>query len=500
MINGYDFDETIYDGDSSVDFYKYSLKRNKKVLLQLPIQIFGVMLYILKIIDKTKFKEYVFSFLKRIDNVDDYIKDFWKSHYKNIKPWYLEQKQSTDVIISASPEFLLKPLEKKLKVKVIASRVDKKTGKFLSKNCHDHEKVKRFHEEEKNKKLKAFYSDSMVDKPIMDISKDAYLVRKDIVYNLKEDREGKISKYLKIDKKLYKAVILFLVIPIIIQLFFWYNRLISIPGIILLLIATYLVFKKYKVLDFDDYYKIFNKKKIIILILLIVIINVLSGAGGIFPQNWDYHSRNAIFRDLIESSWPVRYDYSSLPFEQSKIGNSGILNYYFAFWLPGAIVGKITNFKIASLFMLLWQIIGVTLFFYYVCRFFRNTKYRYYFIFIAFGGLNVIGYIIMNKYWGFPIHPIGSTHIDTSMGLFCMSSFVTQLFWVFNQSIPAWIVVMLFLQEKDYRICGYLFALLVPFAPFPMVGFLYIIMCMIIFGKNLDKIIDLNRIKELISI
>ena len=73
MINGYDFDETIYDGDSSVDFYKFCLKKNKKVLLQLPVQIWGLILYILGIIEKTEFKEHVFSFLKRIDNVDDYI-------------------------------------------------------------------------------------------------------------------------------------------------------------------------------------------------------------------------------------------------------------------------------------------------------------------------------------------------------------------------------------------------------------------------------------------
>lgn len=30
MINAYDFDETIYDGDSSVNFYKYCLKKTKK--------------------------------------------------------------------------------------------------------------------------------------------------------------------------------------------------------------------------------------------------------------------------------------------------------------------------------------------------------------------------------------------------------------------------------------------------------------------------------------
>ena len=56
MINSYDFDGTIYDGDSSVDFYKFCLKKNKKILIQVPIQLFGLILYILKINDKTKYK------------------------------------------------------------------------------------------------------------------------------------------------------------------------------------------------------------------------------------------------------------------------------------------------------------------------------------------------------------------------------------------------------------------------------------------------------------
>jgi len=185
MINGYDFDKTIYDGDSSVDFYFFCLKKNKKVLLQLPLQAWFAFLYVIKVVDKTKFKEKVFSFLKRIGNVDNYIEEFWKLNYKNIKEWYIKQKEDTDIIISASPEFLLKPLEKKLKVKVIASKVDKKTGKFLEKNCHDHEKVNRYYKEIGKKKLKSFYSDSMSDKPMMDISKKAYLVKKNEIIKLK---------------------------------------------------------------------------------------------------------------------------------------------------------------------------------------------------------------------------------------------------------------------------------------------------------------------------
>lgn len=500
MINAYDFDGTIYDGDSSVDFYFYCLKKNKKVLLCLFVQLYGFIVYMLGIKDKTYFKEKVFSFLKYIDDVDSYVSEFWNGHLDKVKPWYFEVHKKTDLIISASPEFLLKPLEKKLNIKVIASSVDKNTGHFISLNCHDYEKVKRFREEYGDKKIGKFYSDSMSDKPMMDIADEAYFVKKNTLHNLKDDRDGKISKYLKLDKYLYIIGILFLVIPIIIQLFYWYNRVISIPCIILLLVATYLVIKKFKYLSFDDYYKIFNKKKLFFLFCFLVVINIMSGAGGIFYQNWDYNGRNAIFRGLIDNPWPVRYNYEGLNYEMSVFGNSGILNYYFAFWLPGALVGKLLGFRIASLFMLLWQTLGCVIFFYYVLRLMKNCKYRYFFIFIAFGGLNMIGHIIVNKYYGLPIMPIGSTHIDTSIRYFRMSSFITQLFGVFNQSIPAWIAVCLFLQQKDYRTCGYFFALLVPFAPFPMLGFLYLIFCYIIFGKNLDKLIDLDRIKELFTV
>ena len=179
MINGYDFDETIYDGDSSVNFYLFCLKKNKKVLKQLPTQIKGLIKYKTKKIEKTEFKEYVFSFLKHIDNVDQYVEEFWKENYKKIKSWYFDQQEKTDVIISASPEFLLKPLEKQLKVKIIGSKVDKKTGKFDGKNCHDYEKIVRYEKEMKKKNnIKRFYSDSIkADGPMFEYAEEAYLVK-----------------------------------------------------------------------------------------------------------------------------------------------------------------------------------------------------------------------------------------------------------------------------------------------------------------------------------
>lgn len=181
MINAYDFDGTIYNGDSSVDFYKFCLKKNKKVLIQVPVQLWGTILYILRIYDKTKFKEKIFSFLKRMNNIDQVVTEFWQEHKKNLKKWYLDQKNNSDVIISASPEFLLKPLEKEYNFSVIATIVDKKTGTFISKNCHDYEKISRY-EEKYNKKIKKFYSDSIkADKAMLEYAKEGYIVKGDII-------------------------------------------------------------------------------------------------------------------------------------------------------------------------------------------------------------------------------------------------------------------------------------------------------------------------------
>lgn len=181
MINAYDFDETIYDGDSSVDFYLYCLKRKPSIIIMAPIQIYGALLYFLKIKNKDFMKERIFSFLKMIKNIDEYIEDFWIKHKKNIKEWYLKQKKKTDVIISASPEFLLKPLEKELGVeRIIATKVNKYTGKFESRNCHDYQKIKRYEAEMRRKNdIKRFYSDSIKsDKAMFEYAEKAYLVKK----------------------------------------------------------------------------------------------------------------------------------------------------------------------------------------------------------------------------------------------------------------------------------------------------------------------------------
>lgn len=178
-INLYDFDNTIYKGDSSVDFYFYNLVRTPAMFLHIFVMIYAGLLYILKIINKTRMKEYIFSYLKFI-NVDKRLDSFWRTHTKNIKKFYLDKKHDQDIIISASPEFLLRPMEKYLGVKMLlASRVDKSTGKFDGLNCHGEEKVRRLNEVITGYEVMESYSDSTSDDPILKLAKKAYYVKGD---------------------------------------------------------------------------------------------------------------------------------------------------------------------------------------------------------------------------------------------------------------------------------------------------------------------------------
>lgn len=315
------------------------------------------------------------------------------------------------------------------------------------------------------------------------------------------EMEKEYKKYKKLDKFLYFSSFMYLLIPIIILLIFWFKWYISSICIVFILISYCFCIKNLKYKTFDEYKKIFNYKKIIIFLAFIVIINLISGAGGIFLQNWDYKGRNAILHDLIEKKWPVKYDYTALKAESNIIGsNYGVLSYYFAYWLPAGLIGKIFSFNIANVFLLLWQIIGTALFFYLLFRKIGNIKLHYFLVFICFSGLDIIGRVILNLLQNNWISPFGTAHIDTWNGLFCLSSFITQLFWVFNQSIPAWIATTLLLNEKNYKSYGFIIALLLPFSPFPEIGLILIVFMILVYNIFSNQISIADTFKRILTI
>lgn len=176
-MNTYDFDKTIYDGDSTTDFIIWCIKRKPSLSLRLIPGVFAFIKYLFKLCDKTSFKEKLYRVFAYIPDINQWVNEFWDIHQTNIKAWYLNQQNEDDLIISASPEFLLEPICKRLNIThLLASRVNKKTGEYYGINCHGEEKVRRF-KEVYTQNIEEFYSDSYSDTPLAEISKKAFLVK-----------------------------------------------------------------------------------------------------------------------------------------------------------------------------------------------------------------------------------------------------------------------------------------------------------------------------------
>ncbi|WP_303804676.1 haloacid dehalogenase-like hydrolase [Ruminococcus flavefaciens] len=178
-MNVYDFDGTIYSRDSSVDFFKFEIKRHPLILRHLPAFCIKAVRYKLKKCSIEDVKSCFFSFLKDITDIKGEIQRFWQTHMKYMSPWYKSEMKNTDVVISASPCFLLELPCKKLGIHtLIASDVDISSGAFLSANCKGSEKVKRFREVYPDERIDKFYSDSFSDLPMAELATEAFLIKK----------------------------------------------------------------------------------------------------------------------------------------------------------------------------------------------------------------------------------------------------------------------------------------------------------------------------------
>ena len=178
-MNIYDFDDTIFAGDSSIKFIKYSFFKHPFMVLWSGIKsIKEVIKYILKKSNIGNIKSVLFSFVKNIPNLDEYMDEYVLKHQKFIKKFYLDQKQDDDVVISASFDFIVRPFCEKLGIKtIIATKYDTKKGCIIGKNCKGKEKIVRFNEIFKDYHVNEAYSDSLSDIPMFEIAKKGFIVK-----------------------------------------------------------------------------------------------------------------------------------------------------------------------------------------------------------------------------------------------------------------------------------------------------------------------------------
>lgn len=178
-MNAYDFDKTIYDGDSGFDLVMYSFFKKPLLMVRyLPTICISGVKYWLKKITVEELKSNVFFFLTKIKNLDSYLDKFVVSHLHKIKFFYKSTRKDDDIVISASLDIWIKIFCEKINIKhYIATSYDIETGKIIGLNCSGKEKIIRFKKAYPDNIINTSFSDSYKDIPLLEEARVAYVVK-----------------------------------------------------------------------------------------------------------------------------------------------------------------------------------------------------------------------------------------------------------------------------------------------------------------------------------
>ena len=234
---------------------------------------------------------------------------------------------------------------------------------------------------------------------------------------------------------------LYLIIPFIIFLLGWVKLIISIPVSLIVIYIVYLLYRDSK----QNYQETFTITKstfwgiVIVLTLWLLMLGVI----GFFPQSGDMFGRNAMFRDLIIYEWPVIYE------------KTGAVVYYTGYWLVPALIGKVAGYTIGQIALLLWGALGLMLTALLLILYLRPSKSIY--IHLILGVMITFSPLLVN--------------IGTSFAPYLeyMSNNM-QLCWVQNQSVAMWLMVILFMHQKNTRNFAFLGLSVTLSSPYAIVG------------------------------
>ncbi len=188
-VNVYDFDNTIYRGETLVDFVLYYMKRDIKIWKYVPglVRIaFKDAFHLFTVQEAIEaYAAFLEGYYVNTGDVSDSVVDFWNKNERKIKPWYETVRRDSDIIVSGTTDFILDEIMKRMNIKnYVGSSIDKKTGKF-TRLCFLENKVKIFRELYPEAHIENFYTDSMNDKAMMDISDNVFLVKGEKITKIK---------------------------------------------------------------------------------------------------------------------------------------------------------------------------------------------------------------------------------------------------------------------------------------------------------------------------
>jgi len=277
---------------------------------------------------------------------------------------------------------------------------------------------------------------------------------------------------------LFRASLIYLILPFVVFCLGFLHWYIGFPIGFLLAFFTWKLWKT----EAGSELKHSTRKEWIWLLVLAAVWVILSGIGGYAFQNFDFNSRNAIFRDLINYRWPVYY--TTLGTVTFPSGSQSMV-YYFGYWLIPALIGKLLGWQAANFILYLYTLIGVILTVLLISKKVRAGLIPSLFLLVFFSGMDSVGALISSSVFTSPYPTLWPpiTHLEWWQS-FQFSSFTTQLFWVFNQSLPVWICAGLILNLQENRSTFLVWSLCFFYAPIPALG-----LAVLVIGRFLNGFI-----------
>lgn len=268
-----------------------------------------------------------------------------------------------------------------------------------------------------------------------------------------------LSSFILSPGSIVRQACLWLAIPIVIFLFGWFNLLIAIIASGALLYALFVIFRS----DVKDAVGIAPLKVNRVYwwsLIGIILLLLLCGHGALFYQQWDWQFRNALFFDLARRPWPVTYD----------ADGPELLCYYFAFFLPGALVSKITGLIIpGDIIQFLYAAWGLSIAFNFVCSLSGGKSLWWMLpLMVIFAGADTLVSTMLVSFT-----EVGEWWPDRSLIFDYYKSFslFEQLSLIFNQAIPCWVALpLIYAWRKNPEKMLLISSLLFVFAPLPCVG------------------------------
>jgi len=269
-------------------------------------------------------------------------------------------------------------------------------------------------------------------------------------------------------KNLHRITIFYLVLPFIIFCLGWLRLPVALPVVAIVLWASWQLLKQ----DPEAQSPIFSSRSFFTLLLITGTWVFLSGVGGYAFQNWDHNWRNAVLRDLVTYSWPVVY-------ASPERGPITMLVYYVGYWLPAALAGRLFGWNFASLALFLWTWLGILLTVSHLNLKLKTSLLKTMLLLIFFSGLDMLGTLFFANEYPTLWPPI--QHLEIWAGNLQYSAFTTQLFWVFNQAVPAWLCIVIILDSDNLQTGNqsklvkktFIWSLSFFFAPLASIGLLF---------------------------